>query len=265
MTSRARQRVVAAGVAALLWSCGGGGGPGSPPEPKRPPHATTFVGQVSQASAAASAGEDSLIVAGAPPSVVQVCVAGTGFCTTVDQSGSFTLSANVGGDVVLLFDGPNFSARLPLQDVPRGATVRIEDIVCSPGSGECRAGNVDIIPAANAAPDCSGAEARPAVLWPPNHALVRIAIVGVVDPDGDPITVTATDITQDEAVDAPGSGNTAPDAQLAPLAVRAERSGQGDGRLYAISFVADDGRGGLCTGAVLVCVPHDRGQGVTCG
>jgi hypothetical protein len=198
-------------------------------------------------------------------SVVQVCVAGTGFCTTVDDTGAFTLAANVGGDVVLVFAGPNFSARLPVDDVPRGATVRIDDVFCSTATGECRAGNVEIIAPLNAPPDCSAAAARPAVLWPPNHALVRIAIVGVVDPDGDPIAITATDVTQDEAVDAPGSGNTGPDAQLDPLAVRAERSGQGNGRVYAIGFIADDGHGGACSGVVLVCVPHDRGKGAACG
>lgn len=267
MTFRSPLRLVIACVVPLLWSCGGGGGDGSgnPPQAK-PPRVTTFVGNVSQASAATSAGDDSFVVAGFPPSVVQVCVAGTGFCTTVDQTGAFTLAANVGGDVVLLFDGPNFSARLPLQNVPRGATVRIDDIVCDPGTGRCRADDVEILPALNRAPDCSGADARPAVLWPPNHALVRIGIVGIVDPDGDPIVITATDVTSNEAVNAPGSGNTAPDAQLSPLAVRAERSGQGDGRVYAISFIADDGHGGACSGTVFVCVPHDQGKkGSSCG
>ena len=46
--------------------------------------------------------------------------------------------------------------------------------------------------------------------------------------------------------------------------MRAERSGAGDGRVYEVRFVADDGRGGQCRGAVRVCVPHDRGRGSTC-
>lgn len=40
--------------------------------------------------------------------------------------------------------------------------------------------------------------------------------------------------------------------------VRAERSGTGDGRVYRIMFSADDGKGGSCTGEVLVTVPHDQ-------
>jgi hypothetical protein len=197
-------------------------------------------------------------------SAVQVCVAETDFCTEVDATGAFTLAADVGGDVVLVFDGPSFTAQLVVTDVPRGATVRIADIVCNIGSGECHAADVDIITTLNVPPDCSGAVASPAVLWPPNHDLVRIAIVGVVDPDDDPIVITATDVAQNEAEDAPGSGNTGPDSQLDPLAVRAERSGQGSGRVYTVSFVADDGQGGTCAGIVEVCVPHDQGQRSTC-
>ena len=42
-------------------------------------------------------------------------------------------------------------------------------------------------------------------------------------------------------------GNTAPDAviQDGAVSVRAERSGKGNGRVYQISFNADDGKGGL--------------------
>src|SRR5215813_2536582 len=82
-------------------------------------------------------------------------------------------------------------------------------------------------------------------------------ISGVSDPDGDPITITPTDVSQDEP-GAPG------DATLAPLTVRADRDGASDGRVYTITFMASDGRGGTCTGAVKVCVPHDQGFDVPC-
>src|SRR5262249_61807434 len=196
---------------------------------------------------------------------VQVCVEGTSFCTEVDDTGAFTLAADVGGDVVLLFEGPGFSARLALNDVPRGATVRIVDIVCSTINGQCHAASVEVVNPLNTPPVCDAAVAQPALLWPPNHQMVAIAIEGVVDPDGDPVVVTATAVVSNEPDDAPGSGNTAPDAQLVPLAVRAERSGQGSGgRVYTIDFVADDGRGGTCRGTVQVCVPHDQGNRSSC-
>jgi hypothetical protein len=55
-----------------------------------------------------------------------------------------------------------------------------------------------------------------------------------------------------------------PDATLSPLAVRAERDGKGNGRVYHINFTAEDRQGNACTGAVTVCVSHDRGRGNSC-
>ena len=123
----------------------------------------------------------------------------------------------------------------------------------------------------NRAPDCSRAAADPATLWPPDHRLVPIAIGGVVDPDGDAVSLRITGISQDEpVVGAPGHGDdasTCPDGVgvgTPTAAVRAERSDAGDGRVYQVRFEADDGRGGQCRGAVRVCVPHDQDHGRTC-
>lgn len=113
----------------------------------------------------------------------------------------------------------------------------------------------------NEPPDCSSASASPSSLWPPNHKFVSIGVVGVTDPDGDTVTITIDSIFQDEAVDAKGSGHTAPDGSgvgEADAKVRAERSGRGNGRVYHIGFTADDGNGGSCAGEVTVGVPHDR-------
>jgi hypothetical protein len=264
MPSRAQWRtmlVVLIACAGSIGACGGGGGDDGGGS-KAPGGTTTFTGNVLPAAGTAAADGDTALAAASP---VQVCVAGTNFCTSVDGNGTFTLDASVGGDVVLVFEGPDFSARLGLSNVPRGATVQIRNIECSTVSGRCEAEDVQIVSPLNEAPLCDGAMARPAVLWPPNHRMVGIAIVGVVDPDGDRVVVRATDVFSNEPVDAPGSGNTAPDAQLSPLAVRAERSGQGSGRVYSIPFVADDGKGGTCSGTVQVCVPHDQGQGSACG
>jgi hypothetical protein len=117
------------------------------------------------------------------------------------------------------------------------------------------------------APDCSRAVADPSQLWPPNHKFVDVTIAGVVDPDGDPVTITVTGVTQDEAIDSEDGANPCPDASgvgTSTARIRAERSGSGDGRVYHVAFVADDGRGGQCTGAVAVCVPHDQRSRRSC-
>lgn len=115
--------------------------------------------------------------------------------------------------------------------------------------------------AINGAPDCSTAVPSTDLLWPPNHKFVSIDVLGVTDPDGDGVTLSVDSIYQDEAVDAPGSGKTAPDGQgvgTASAQVRAERVGGGNGRVYHIGFTAEDGNGGSCSGEVLVSVPHKK-------
>lgn len=117
--------------------------------------------------------------------------------------------------------------------------------------------------ALNRDPDCSAARPSVAELWPANHRMVSVNILGVADPDGDNVAITIDKITQDEPVNGTGDGDTAPDGAIngSRAQVRAERSGSGNGRVYAISFTASDGRGGRASGSVKVSVPHDQGKG----
>ena len=115
---------------------------------------------------------------------------------------------------------------------------------------------------ANGAPDCSGAAASPVELFPPDHKFVAVSVTGITD-SGDPISITFTRVEQDEP---PATGGC-PDAMgvgTGALALRAERNGQGDGRVYHVHFTATDGRGGACSGAVTVCAPHDQRPGQAC-
>ena len=87
--------------------------------------------------------------------------------------------------------------------------------------------------------------------------------MNVTDPDSDPVSITVTEISQDEPVKGQGSGNTSPDGSGVgsdTAWIRAERAGGGNGRVYNISFNASDGKGGQCSGSVQVCVPHDQGN-----
>ena len=117
----------------------------------------------------------------------------------------------------------------------------------------------------NRPPTCGTAGAFPPALWSPNHQFVPIVVTGVTDPEGKAVTITVTGVTQDEPVNGKGDGNTSPDAviQAGSASVRAERSGKGNGRVYQLAFTADDGEGGVCTGAVTVAVPHSLAVGAT--
>ena len=121
----------------------------------------------------------------------------------------------------------------------------------------------------NQPPDTSGATPSVSCIWPPNHKFVPINILGVTDPDGDPLTIQITGVTSDEpTATALGAGGVthAPDATgigTSTANIRAERSGLGDGRVYGVSFIADDGNGGRTPGLVYVRVPRDVRRG-TC-
>jgi cysteine-rich repeat protein len=118
----------------------------------------------------------------------------------------------------------------------------------------------------NRPPSCAHAFASISRLWPPTGRMADVAIRGVTDPDGDPIAITISGVTQDEPVHA-GGDHSCPDAAGVGTSVaqlRSERQGNGDGRVYHVSFRANDSRRGICTGILSVCVPHDQGKGSRC-
>jgi hypothetical protein len=118
-----------------------------------------------------------------------------------------------------------------------------------------------IVEVGNRPPEVAAAEPSLAMLWPPNGALIPIEILGVVDPDGDPVTVRITEVLQDEPVTWPAPNRRTPDAVVNDegLWLRAERLRSGSGRVYTVHFEATDGKpGGLSTGSIRVTVPIER-------
>ncbi len=115
---------------------------------------------------------------------------------------------------------------------------------------------------ANRPPDCSGVKPNVASLWPPDHRLVPASLSGAVDPDGDPVTLSVTGVTQDEPVEGLGDGDVSPDARLVAtpgaVEVRAERSGTADGRVYRVAFTATVPANANCSGTVTIGVPRDQ-------
>lgn len=112
---------------------------------------------------------------------------------------------------------------------------------------------------AASAPVCTAASADTPVLWPPNHKLAQILVKGVTNADGKPVTSKVTGIVQDEPTQGLGDGDTPIDGYIVNgvAQVRAERSGDGNGRVYYVSFTATAPSGSSCIGTVTVAVPHD--------
>jgi hypothetical protein len=112
----------------------------------------------------------------------------------------------------------------------------------------------------NDPPVCSLAQASPNLLWPPNHTMTQVSIVGLTDPQNQTLTITYPTVKQDEPINGLGDGDTSPDAAVSgnDILLRAERSGTGNGRVYVVQFMATNADGAQCSGTVKVTVPHNK-------
>ena len=106
------------------------------------------------------------------------------------------------------------------------------------------------------------------ILWPPNHNYKTVPmtdlVVSVTDNCGRKVTIKdikITKATSDEVEDAPGSGdgNTNNDIVIAAdcksLQLRAERQGNGNGRVYTVHLKVTDTAGNVSTATAKVTVP----------
>jgi CSLREA domain-containing protein len=93
-------------------------------------------------------------------------------------------------------------------------------------------------------------------IWPSNNNLVDLKLEGATDPNGDALSYYFLQIYQDEPLTGVVDGtitNGCSDAEA-----RASRDGGGDGRVYHVTYLVDDGKGGTCTGEALIGVSHDQ-------
>jgi hypothetical protein len=109
--------------------------------------------------------------------------------------------------------------------------------------------------------------AEPRYLWPPNHELREVEIrVRVRDAcgDEDDVEVELIEAKSNEPDNGSGDGNTVNDIQGADLGtddrsvlLRAERAGNGDGRVYTLTYRVTDAAGNQTDAEAKVYVPHD--------
>lgn len=194
-----------------------------------------------------------------PVTVTPVATCQPGLTATFDAPSRTVISGSTVSFVETLTLGAGVTSETPLR-----CTVTF--LLNGQSAGPAFVEENTVNPIINHPPVCTGVAADPGELWPPNHKFVTIRLSGATDPDGDATTLTITTVTQDEALDGTGDGDTAPDAARVTgspdqVKLRSERSGTGDGRVYRISFTVSDGKGGTCSGTVHVGVPHDQGHG----
>jgi hypothetical protein len=156
-----------------------------------------------------------------------------------------------------------FAGSIPLNTNGAITIVSYEDERYHPSSA---IGTLTLLPSNNG-PVCTTAKAETvppmylgdlAIAWPPNSQLVTVNVVGVTDPDGDPVTINIDSIFQESR----RAGDRQPGGfgvGTSTAQVRAERDQNANGRMYYLRFTASDGLGGSCSSLVLVGVPPDQG------
>ncbi len=109
-------------------------------------------------------------------------------------------------------------------------------------------------------PNLENLTASQAVLWPPDHKMVRVVldytlVIGCLSPQE---VTTTVSVASNEPVNGLGDGDMAPDWQIIDahhVLLRAERSGTGQGRVYTITVTATDESGNSSSQSTTVTVP----------
>ncbi len=109
------------------------------------------------------------------------------------------------------------------------------------------------------APTFDELSVSPEVLWPANHKYVDVTATVLVSDNFDPNpTVSLVSVTSNEPDNGEGDGNTDQDIIVEDdfnFRLRAERSGNGDGRIYTITYEVTDACGNSSLASVTVTVP----------
>jgi len=108
-------------------------------------------------------------------------------------------------------------------------------------------------------PPTLSVSASPNSLWPPNHKYVTVNTSFVSTSDTAAITLVS--VTSNEPDDGLGDGDTANDIVIVnnnTFKLRAERSGNGTGRVYTITYLATNTCGSTTLATTTVTVPHNK-------
>jgi len=192
-------------------------------------------------------------------------VAADAECTgTVALDG--TASSDPDGDALSFLwtapDGTTATGSTPMLELPLGKNV--VTLMVDDGYGATASDQVTVIVEDTSPPTIQSTVSTPAVLWPGDHTMRSVAVAVEAEDNctAEPVC-ELTGISSDEPVTGHGTGATTPDWQtLGPLeaSLRAERSGQGDGRTYTLAVTCQDEAGNPAESTALVEVPHDQGQ-----
>lgn len=109
-------------------------------------------------------------------------------------------------------------------------------------------------------PAIASATASPGMLWPPNNKMVAVTVsVDASDAGSGSVGCSIDSVSSNE-----GGSAHEPDVELTgdlTMNLRAERNGNGSGRIYTAHISCTDAAGNTSSSTATVTVPHDQGKG----
>jgi alpha-tubulin suppressor-like RCC1 family protein len=134
----------------------------------------------------------------------------------------------------------------------------ITDIFCNTSSCQSTITVVDNIP-----PTIT-VSVSPTTLWPPNNQMKTITATVTVDDNCGDVTYVLTSITSNEDITNDVANATIGTDDLL-FDLRAKRNGNGNGRIYTITYTTTDASGNTAIGTATVTVPHHNKSSQTDG
>lgn len=108
-------------------------------------------------------------------------------------------------------------------------------------------------------PVITNASPNPYILWPPNHKMKDVE-VRYSSSDNCGVASCRLEVSSNEPINGTGDGDTSPDWEIVDdhhVKLRAERAGNGDGRIYTITIICGDEQGNETRETVTVRVAHN--------
>lgn len=135
-------------------------------------------------------------------------------------------------------------------------------VTATDAAGNVTTGSFTITVADTTAPVIANLTASPNSLWPANHKLVTVTLTAAAtDAASAPVTFHIVSAVSNEPDNGLGDGDTSGDIIITgpmTLSLRAERAGNGPGRIYTITIRATDDAGNTSTQTVAVSVPRNK-------
>jgi hypothetical protein len=148
---------------------------------------------------------------------------------------------------------------------PSGSTFPLgtTTVVCSASdaAGHKTTGSFTVTVRDTIAPSAPVLSVTPAVLWPPSHNMMRVAVTAQSTDSASTVACAIADAGSSEPDNGLGDGDTAGDiGALNGLTtmLRAERSGSGVGRVYTLTVRCTDRSGNASASTIAVTVPKSK-------